>query len=527
MRKIALSLALATAMSAQAELVTTSSHVPELRARAIGTFTTGLFDESAQEIAAYSVIRKRLYITNAESNSIDFVSIADPADPVLESSLDMSGYGGGVNSVAVKNGYMAVAVEANVKTDAGSIVIFDLDGGFVAQLTVGALPDMVTFTEDGNWILVANEGEPNDEYTIDPEGSISVIDFSGRRNVGQSDVRTADFTAFNDAIHPDVRVFGPGASVAQDLEPEFITLSADGSTAYVSLQENNALAIVDVASASVTDIVPLGLKNHNVVQNALDASNRDDAINIRPWNVYGMYLPDALASYDVNGQTYILSANEGDARDYDGYSEETRVEDLVLDPTMFPNAAELQQEQNLGRLKTTTANGDWDGDGDVDQIHAYGARSFSIWNSAGELVYDSGSDFERILADVEGANFNSTNDENDSFDNRSDDKGPEPEGVTIGAFLGRTWAFIGLERHGGVMIYDITNPVAPRFVEFINTRDFTGDAEAGTAGDLGPEGLVFIPPGPAPGGHPLLVVTNEVSGSTTIYRLTNRFGDEN
>ena len=284
MSKSILALALlAAGFSAQAQIATESSHQPELRIRAIGTFQTGRFDESAQEIAAYSILRRRLYITNSDANRIDFVSIADPTNPVLESSLDMSPFGGGINSVAVKNGLVAAAVEGDQATDPGRVVIFNLDGQLLAELVVGALPDMVTFSPDGLWLLVANEASPNDEYTIDPEGSISVIDMSARAGVTQGDVRTADFSAFNDVIDEAVRIFGPNASVAQDLEPEYITVSDDSSTAFVALQENNALAVVDISSATVVAVVPLGLKDHSTIQNVLDASNRDDAINIRPW----------------------------------------------------------------------------------------------------------------------------------------------------------------------------------------------------------------------------------------------------
>ncbi|GJM10651.1 MAG: alkaline phosphatase [Lysobacteraceae bacterium] len=506
-------------------LETTSSREPLITLQAIGSYQTGRFDEAAQEISAYDPLTYRLYVTNADANTLDIVSIRNPRFPSLLQSIDLSVYGGGPNSVAVSRGNVAVAVEADNKTDNGSVVFFNRFGEFRNQLTVGALPDMLAFSPDGQWLVVANEGEPNDDYTIDPEGSISVIDLSaGIAMLTDSDVRTADFHAFNDAtLDSTVRIYGPNATVAQDLEPEYIAVSADSTKAWVSLQENNAMAVVDLVNATVTNVIGLGFKDHSSISNALDASNRDDAINIRPWPVYGMYQPDTLASYTAyDGRDYVISANEGDARDYDGYSEEARVKDLTLDPIVFPDAADLQQDENLGRLKTTVANGDIDGDGDVDEIMAYGARSFSIWNDQGVLIYDSGADFERMTASVLPNDFNSTNDENGSFDNRSDDKGPEPEGVAIGEYRGRTFAFIGLERVGGIMVYDVTNPVSPRFVEYVNTRDFTGDAEAGTAGDLGAEGLLFVPAWRSPIGYPLLVVTNEVSGSTTIFKIRRR-----
>ncbi len=519
MRKTLLAGLVAGLLTGGAQAAFLDSETPGVSLLPGGVYESGLFDESAAEISAYDANTRRLFVTNAKANTLDVLDLTNPRKLQSLGVIDLSPYGGGVNSVAVHNGVVAVAMEAEDKTAPGSLVLLDTNGGLINRLTVGALPDMAAFTPDGRYVLVANEGEPNDAYTVDPEGSVSIIDLSaGAAAATQADVRTAGFSAFNEAeIDPSIRIFGPGASVAQDLEPEYIAISADSATAWVVLQENNALAIIDIANATVTDLKGLGYKDHSVIQNALDASNKDNGINLTTWPIWGLYMPDAIASYSYQGETYLVTANEGDARDYDGYSEEVRVKDLTLDPVSFPDAAELQREENLGRLKTTTAHGDIDGDGEHEIIYSYGARSFAIWNQAGELVYDSGSDFERLLADIIPADFNATNDENASFDNRSDDKGPEPEGVTVGQVGERTFAFIGLERVGGIMIYDITTPFAPRFVRYVTTRDFSGDAAAGTAGNLGPEGLLFIPKAQSPAPIPLLIVTNEVSGTTQVF----------
>ena len=407
------------------------------------------------------------------------------------------------------------------------VVFFDTNGEYLGQVTVGALPDMLTFTHDGDWLLVANEGEPNDDYTVDPWGTVSIIDMrEGADDLDPSDVRSVDFEDFNGTtLDPSIRIFGPTATVAQDLEPEYIATSKNGRHAWVVMQENNAMARIDVRRAKILDLIGLGFKDHSAGGNGIDASNRDDAINIANWPVLGMYQPDAIGTYRYKGRTLIVTANEGDSRDYDGFSEEERVKDLTLDPTAFPDAAALQADENLGRLKTTTANGDTDGDGDFDELYAYGARSFSIRTARGKLLYDSGDDFEQITAAQIPADFNSTNDENDSFDNRSDDKGPEPEGLTLGKVEGRTYAFIGLERVGGIMVYDITNPNDVAFVQYINTRDFAGDPVAGTAGDLGPEGLTFIEEDDSPIDEPLLAVASEVSGTVTTYVVVSKDDD--
>ncbi len=475
------------------------------------------------EISAFDPATKRLFITNAGDQSLEVVNISNPSAPVAVKVIDLAAFGG-PNSVAVHNGVVAVAVEAEPKTDPGHVVFFDTDGGYLAQVMVGSLPDMLTFTPNGRYLVVANEGEPNDDYTVDPEGTVSIIDMAGGvKNLSQGDVRTASFAAFNGAqLDASIRVFGPNASVAQDLEPEYIAVSADSRTAYVTLQENNALAKIDIAAAEVASLTGLGFKDHSLPGNELDASDRDGAINIRNWPVFGMYQPDTVAAFSYLGKTHLVTANEGDAREYEGtpgFVELERVRNVTLDPVAFPNGSTLRDNANLGRLRITTTLGDTDGDGDFDELHAFGARSFSIWSSEGEQVYDSGSVLERITAAALPADFNSTDDENGSFDSRSDDKGPEPEGLAIGEAYGRTYAFVGLERIGGVVVFDISNPMAPTYIQYINTRDFAGDAEQGTAGDLAPEGLLFIPRGESPTGNPLLVVTNEVSGTTTVFSV--------
>ncbi|MDQ3454822.1 MAG: choice-of-anchor I family protein [Actinomycetota bacterium] len=492
----------------------------------IGTYATGIFDGAAAEIVAHDPQTQRLFVVNANLGLVEVLDIADPSNPTLVTTIEASGE---VNSVAVRDGVVAAAVQADPVQEPGRVELFDTDGTLLAGVTVGALPDMVTFTPDGRTILVANEGEPAGYCpgdAGDPEGSVSVIDVSaGAAAVTQDDVRTADFAAYNGSADElraaGIRIFGPGASVAQDLEPEYVAVDADSATAWVTLQENNALAVVDIATATVTDLLPLGYKDHSTVRNAFDASNEDDGVNIRPWPVNGMYMPDGMDSYQRGGSTFLVTANEGDARDYECFAEEERIGDLTLDPAAFPFAERLQADERLGRLQTTTASPTTS---PATELYSFGARSFSIWDDTGQLVFDSGSAFERITAASNQAVFNATNDDNDSFDSRSDDKGPEPEGIEIGNAFGSTYAFIGLERVGGIVVYDITSPTRPRFVEYENNRHYEGDPEAGTAGDLGPEGIAFIAAGDSPVALPLLAVANEVSGTTTLYEVRPGYG---
>jgi hypothetical protein len=527
-------LALVCALIAPPAFADAGHHQPsyDVSLNLLGRYHAGKFAVGAAEIVAHDPKTQRLFVINAADVTVDVLDIHDPANPYRLASIDASGLGGSANSVAVKHGLVAVAIEANDKQADGVVAFYDAQTfSLLNTITVGALPDMLLFTPEGRKLLVANEGEPNDGYSVDPEGSNSIIDLA--RGVRRATVATAHFRDFNDqrdALRAKgVRLFGPNASVAQDLEPEYITVSDDGRRAWVSLQEANAFAVVDIRRAQVVDILPLGFKDHSQPGNELDASDRDGGVNIRNWPVYGMYLPDAIDSYRFRGRTYIVSANEGDTRDYGGFSEEVRIgsSSLALDPAAFPDAALLKNNANLGRLKVTRSLGDANGDGLYEKLYAFGARSFSIWSEDGELVYDSGADFERIIAERLPAYFNSNHEEDNSFDGRSDDKGPEPEAVAIGEIRDRTYAFIGLERMGGVMIYDISNPHAVAFVDYVNGRNFgvpvcldaACSAPNPEAGDLGPESLTFIPAQRSPNKRPLLVVGSEVSGTTAVYEI--------
>lgn len=506
-KKKLLSMALLTSSA----LITLPTLATELSVKQIGYFAETekcVEKESCTEISAFSANANRVYATNADSNGIRMLNVSTTGELKDAGFIDLSNYGGGPNSVAVFDDLVAVAVEANNKQANGSIVLFDLMGkpakvkGLQGNvIEAGALPDMVTFSPDGKYIIAANEGEPSKDYKIDPEGSVTVIDTTTWK------ARKATFTKYNGKSLKDVRVFGPNASFAQDMEPEYITVSKDSKTAWVGLQENNALAVVDLAKAEVTDVVALGFKDHSKAENAIDASNKDGKINITTYPVKGMYMPDAITSVTAEGKTYILTANEGDSRDYDGFSEEVRVADLKLDPQAFPNAAELQDKKVLGRLKTTTTMGDTDGDGDFDEIYSYGGRSFSVWSEDGQLVWDSGNQFAKKIAELRPEDFNGQlEDGKYQMDDRSDDKGGEPESVTVGTLNDRQYAFIGQERTGGIFVYDVTNPEAPSYVQYINNA----------MDNVSPEGLSFIQRDANTG---WLLISCEISNTVSITEV--------
>ena len=924
----------------------------------LGTYDAGGLGSA--EIVEYDARSRRLFVVNALTSTVDILDVRFPGNPTKIHTIDTSALGS-PNSVSVHDGLVAVAIQSNPKTDPGHVAFYKVNGDLITSVQVGALPDMLTFTPDGDYLLVANEAEPSGYGVgeVDPEGSVSIIPIPKHefllRKLKTSDVRTATFTQFNGQEASlralGIRIYGPGATAAQDFEPEYIAVSEDSRKAYVTLQENNAIAEIDINTAKVSKLRALGFKDYSKTPNAtatyeweerpvvgftaagqkirlggfsglayegltrdgkyrfithtdrgpngeptginrpfllpgfaprivrftvdpsngkfdltdqillrradgkpltglpntaisadanqpyndevpvdlfnnvipldplggdfegiavaddgtfwmadeyrpalyhfskngrlierfvpigthaaagqpvpapgtagvfgiealpaviaqrrqnrgmeaiaikdgkvyafvqspirnpvtlsngalnamqnvrlvefdpatratrqflyvmdnppatgaadtradkigdmvsvpgggflvverdddavpedelstitkkvyafsltnatdisgistvdvgggvlktpdqltaaelvatniikpiaktlhvdlaqagyagvekveglalldsgqlalindndfgvsqividnatgrftlapgyepenvvvgivnvpgLDASDRDNAINIRAWPVFGMYEPDAIATFRANHKTYLITANEGDARDWPGFSEEARVSTLNLDATAFPNAAALKANAALGRLNVTRTLGDTDGDGDFDALYTLGGRSFSIWSTDGAQVYDSGSDFERITAARFPAFFNASHDDR-TFDSRSDNKGPEPEAVTVGSIGKRQYAFIGLERIGGIMVYDITEPTSPVFVDYVNNRDFSVDPPtAEAAGDLGPEGVIFIDADESPTRHPMLVVANEVSGTVTLYAISSR-----
>lgn len=497
----------------------------------IGGFDGGAV--GAAEITAYDAGSKRLFIVNGANGTLDVVDLSDPTQPKRVSTISVAALGGAVNSVAVHAGLVAVAIEAQPKTNPGTVAFYNaVDLRLLGSVKVGAQPDMLSFTPDGKMVLVANEGEPNSygqPDSVDPEGSISIITVNGGSN---PIAVTADFKAFigqEAALRAQgVRIFGPGANAAQDLEPEYIAISDDGKTAYVTLQENNAVAIVDIAAAKVTAVKALGTKDHSLPGMGLDASDEDGgsntnsgtpAIKIANYPVKGLYLPDAIAQFSVNGKRYLITANEGDARaDWPGFNEETRVRSHCsagLDPSVFPDAANLILDSNLGRLRiTANPNGGSTGKnnaGQCTELYSFGARSFTIWDTDLKRVYDSGDEFEQRTKALANVPFNSSHD-NATLDGRSASKGPEPEGIAVGKIGKKTFAFIVLERVGGVMVYDVSAPEKPLFIDYLNTR-------SGIAGDRGPEGVTFVPAAQSPNGKPLLIIGHEVSGTTSVVQL--------
>jgi 2',3'-cyclic-nucleotide 2'-phosphodiesterase / 3'-nucleotidase / 5'-nucleotidase len=513
-----------------------------IRLEPLGRYSMGFYDIGGAVAAVYDPPSQRLFVMSEDRGWIDVVDISDPVAPAPVERQVVLGFGGFPQSIAISRGILAVALSNRTKTLPGRLLFFDTDGNRIDDIIrVGVKPVELRFTPDGRQLVVANQGEANASSTVDPEGSISVIDLgledSNCRGIAcRINPRAAqlDFATFNDQkdalLTRGVRIYAPGASVAQDLEPEALAIAPDGRRAWVSLQRNNAMAVVDLTSPRIVDVFGLGTKDHSRPGAGLDGSDVDGEINIRPWPIYSFYSPDIFEAYDVQGQPYLVTPNEGDPREDEGFVEDIQLRELRLEPLTFPNAAMLQDDRNLGRLRVSRVDGDVDGDGVFDQVYALGGRSFAIWTGEGAPVFDSGDELERILSEAVPGCFNCTGGRID-FDERSDDRGPEPEALALGRIDGRDYAFIELERIGGVFVYDITDPRAPASQQYINLRNYAVDPSkvceknrpaspaCAAAGDLEPEGVLFISAADSPIDAPLVVVTHELSTSATIYRV--------
>ena len=486
----------------------------------VGSFDPSGSGESTCEIVVYDAPSKKLFTTSAVAGFLDVIDFTDPTAPEVLESIDMNPYGG-VTSVAVNNGLVAVASPNTLEHLDGTVVFFDTDGTFIKQVTVGALPDNISFTPDGTKVLTANEGQPNSDYTIDPEGSVSIIDITGgAANLTQANVTTLLFTAFNAQetalMASGVRKLKASSTLSQDLEPEYITTAADSQKAWVTLQENNAVAEINLADKSITSVWALGTKDHSLPGNGFDISDNNGEVLIANWPIKSYYQPDGASTYSANGVNYIVTANEGDEKEYTGFVERTTIgaASYNLDAAAYPQAAMLKKTHNAGRLRVSAFSGN---NGTAyDQIYALGGRSFSIFNAdSKELVYDSGDDFEMYTSTAPSISplFNSDHEDN-SFKSRSRAKGPEAEGVTTAQIADRTFAFISLERVGGVMVYDVTDPADVKFADYKNSRSVSA-----YTGDHGPEGITHIKAADSPDGKDYIIVANEISGTLTIFEV--------
>ena len=505
--------------------------------------------EGGAEIPTFHHRSNRLFTTNGAENRIDVYDLSDVESPEFMKSVSLSEYGDGITSVAAgrKSIVAAVEVDPTFATDgtptvnSGVLVVMDTDGDIVSTLELdGVLPDSVTFAKDETTVLVAIEAEPvcaadnpatadvdeSKDFSLanDPEGQVVIVDLSDPENPTKKNVTFDGFTA-SEAAAAGLVVSKVQTDFAKDVEPEYVS-AVDNNTAYATLQEANGIAEIDLNSATVTRIFSAGTVDRSAV--GIDASNRDEDDDLETYdNVIGLNEPDTIATFAIHMDNYFITANEGDAREYDCIDDDDRAKDLNLDPSVFPNAATLQLDENLGRAKVDSNFGDTDGDGDYDQIGLRGGRSMTIFKN-GELLFDTeeliATEMKKITGDdllINGGHWFDDSGENIVYtdSDRADDKGGEPEGVAIGTTGERRVAVLGLERFSALLFFDITDPSAPTLISWEQMQPVT-DTPVADSKAWSPEGIVFIPAWQSPNGKPLVLTSYEMSGTMTIHQIT-------
>jgi DNA-binding beta-propeller fold protein YncE len=419
--------------------------------------------------------------------------------------------------------------QGNPDLSGGKILLYTQDGTFIDAANVGNLPDMVTFVDERT-LISANEGEPEDDYSADAEGSVSIIRLAGDKSV--KTVNTMGFAGVS--LEGEVRI-KPGSTPAADLEPEYVAVSEDGKTAWVSLQENNAVAIVDIKKNRIEKVKGLGKVEVN--GQAIDIVD-DGEVRLSknaPKNIFALHMPDTMVSYRVNGKDYFITANEGDDREYDAWEDLEKANELEL-------SAQLKEDllgTDMKKLRVLIDLGE--SNGVYNELYMTGTRSFSIWDADANRVFDSANMIETELAtnyyDVFNTRVDDTDDADDiaelkedgvayemvgdtayfweGIDARSLKKGAEPEALAIANISNNVFAYVGLEKQGGFMVFNVTSPTDVSFIQYFN--DINYSALPSQAGDLAPEGMVTF----AQNGKHYLAVANELSSSVAIFELAD------
>jgi 2',3'-cyclic-nucleotide 2'-phosphodiesterase (5'-nucleotidase family) len=501
-------------------------------------YSAGLYDAEGgvTEIVAYSQFSQTAYVVNGRAGLISGLDLSAArvgslaniggANIDVRALVEKDGFVyGDVTSIAVSpdGTTLAAAIQHAGYDQRGRAVAFTVnsDGSLkiAGSFETGVQPDMIVFA-DNDTILTADEGEPRMGYdgAVDPRGSITVI----RLSAGSAQI--ADFTSYDAKRSELVRagvVMKKGAAPSVDFEPEYIAVS--NGNAYVTLQENNAIAVLDIAAVAFTGVYSLGVQDHARVAIDLDNSADNDGGAYSPRyydDTFGLRMPDGIAAYQASGKTYIITANEGDSRDWPGYLNEAEKRITATDGSETTKKVRFLSEDYEGQP----------GLADGGANYLFGSRSFSVFEISGKgltLVYDSGPDFEGLTAQFLPEYFNCSNDDA-AKDSRSNKKGPEPESIAIGTVTGKTYAFVTLERIGGIMAYDVTKPTAISYAGYLNSRDydtFFNDNEDGIGFDDSAEGLAFIPAANSPTGSAILLAAFEVSGNVAAYSLGPVFSD--
>ena len=461
----------------------------EVRLELIGTYSSEAVDKAAANDVAYSAKTKSLYVANAHLDSIDIVSIFNPAAPRLVRHVAVANWGPRLNALAVHGDTIAAAIAAARADERGVIALFDLDGKFVRSFPAGYSPGSVAFSPDGAYVVSADEGVPLETYSADPPGSLTLAAADG------SSVQTIGF----DAAPTEHLHFGapPDTSRFADLEPEQVAFSPDGKQIFVTLQENNGIAIADVATASLTSVFGLGVK---------DWSGASPGAPVAP--VFGLFQPSGLAAIKLGSSTYLITANEGMARRTKAYADGVRLSEATLDPTQFDGKAREALLARQGDMPVSIAAGDTDGDGDLDKLVAFGGRSVSIWSPDGALVGDTGDAISNTLSTPQEATEAPKN-----------NIAPAPRALAAAKVKGRTVAFVGLRNRQDLLAFDVSDPSLPRLVGQSGLQGATADGTGDKPVSSGPSSLIYIRGADSPTGRPLLAAAFPEAGSVALYKV--------
>ena len=487
----------------------------------IHTYKAGGFNSGSVKDLCFDHTVQQLYSVNQNSTGFRIIDYSDVSKPNVLQLVDVSGFMSNIRSIEAATGFVFVAGDGSSAQLPGKLLIYTNKGIFVKQLSLGATPDRMGFSDNNRYLIIANEGVPDDNHVSDPQGTVNIIDVSSGINpLTQADVKTVDFTLLDTtAYDPLIHIYAwNGALPSQDVEPEAVTVRSDNNTALIALQENNAIAVIDLSTASLTDVKGLGYRDYSV--KGLDASDVGSSVNIATHpRLYGIHQPSDLASFSHMNADYVLTVNQGDPRDYTMYNEMVQVKNQPVDPSKFNNLADLLNDTVLGRLWVTSEFGDMNGDLLKDSLFSFGSRSISILDSTGTEIWNSGDEMAQIVLGLQASNFNSSSDDNNSLKNRSVWMGVEPTALAIGEVDGTRYAFISLYQMGGVFIYDISDPANPVFEMYQLDRDFSVAASDPLAGDMGPLDLEFVSASNALQGLALLFVANRVSSTISVYQM--------
>lgn len=405
---------------------------PERTFKRVGTFANyhnvGIGETTVSEIVAATANGRLLVYTDSPGNRIGFIDISNPSSPQAAGVLDVGGEPTSVDVLGNRYVLVAVNTSPSLIAPSGRLKVYDLTTMTeAADHFLPGQPDAIKLSPNGQYAAVAIENERDEDVEVDGvEGGLPQFP-AGLLVVVRTQGPPAGWSL------TQVALIGLAAYAPSDPEPEFVDVN-DKNQAVVSFQENNHLAIVDLASGTIVNHFPAGAVDleHIDADETTDVIALDDALDGVPRE------PDAVTWI---GRDLFATANEGD---------------------LFG-----------------------------------GSRGFSIFDTAGNVVFDSGNSFEHLA--VRSGHYP---------ESRSANKGTEPESIEYASFGPDRLLFVGSERGSFIAVYDVDGSGQPTFRQLLPAP-------------LGPEGVLAIP------NRNLLVVSGEeddgprgVRSTVMLYELT-------